>query len=383
MTGSDVGVPLIDVQAHRRVIGDEIDARIQAVLEHGRYILGPEVAEFESALADHIGGDVEAVTCANGTDALVLALLALGVEPGDAVVCPSFTFVASAEAVAAIGAVPVFADVTSTTFNVDASSVAAALADADSRGLRVAGVMAVDLFGRPAPYPELRRLTGERGVWLLADAAQSFGASLGGTKVGALADVTTTSFFPAKPLGCYGDGGAVFTADRGIADTLRSLRVHGKGEDKYHNVRVGQNSRLDTLQAAVLLPKLAILDGELDDRDRVAASYARRLPTELAPPAPEEELRSAWAQYTITTSNRTDVQAALADAGIGNAVYYPVPLHLQPAYAQFHSEGAPLVTSERLADVVISLPMHPYLSDDEIDAVVTTVARVATGSVGI
>ncbi|MEZ5265531.1 MAG: DegT/DnrJ/EryC1/StrS family aminotransferase [Acidimicrobiales bacterium] len=334
-----MAVPLIDVRAHRARIGNDIDQAITRVVQGGQWIMGPEVAELEAALARWIGAGVHALGCSNGTDALVLGLQALGLQPGDVVICPSFTFVATAEAVANLGGEPVFADVHEHTHNIDVASVQAALERARGRGRRVVGVIAVDLFGHPADYPALRALTEREGLWLLADAAQSFGAATPDGNVGALADVTTTSFFPAKPLGCYGDGGAVFTADEALLHAMRSLRVHGTGSDKYDNVRIGHNARLDTIQAAVLLPKLAILGDELDARQQVADAYA------AAPRGPGHHPTLAagnrWpGRSTPSTPTAATSCSRLTAEGIGNAVYYPILLHRQQAYTRFRATAS-------------------------------------------
>ena len=369
-------LPLIDVQAQRAVIGDEIDARMAAVVEHGKFIMGPEVAEFEAAAAAFVGADgLHAIGCANGTDALVLGLQALGLQPGDGVICPSFTFVATAEAVALLGGRPVFADVGEEGFNLSAESVRRAAKEAEAAGIPIAGICPVDLFGVPADYDGLSKLADELGCWILADAAQSFGGSHGGRRVGTLARVTTTSFFPAKPLGCYGDGGMVFTTDPALAELLESLRVHGKGTEKYDNVRIGQNSRLDTLQAAVLLPKLGVLGDEIERRNAVASRYGAALAGYVATPNVDDGSVSAWAQYTVITERRAELQAALSAAGIGCAIYYPTPLHRQTGYRHFHLDGQPLVRTERLCEQVLSLPMHPYLTEDETERVIDVVTR--------
>ncbi|MGI9615418.1 MAG: DegT/DnrJ/EryC1/StrS family aminotransferase [Acidimicrobiales bacterium] len=374
-------IPLNNIHAQRDVIGDEIDEAIARVIAHGRYIMGPEVAEFEAAMAAQVGDDnVQAIACANGTDALVLAYHALGLQPGDAVICPSFTFVATAEAVAALGGVPVFADVEDGGYNLSAASVRRAAKMATARGMTVRGICAVDLFGLPASYGSLQEVASELGCWLVADAAQSFGASVDGQRVGSLASVTTTSFFPAKPLGCYGDGGMVFTTDGAIADRLRSLRIHGKGSDKYDNVEVGYNSRLDTLQAAVLLPKLRQLEEEVAARQRIAERYSAGLADAVTAPLVPAGYRSAWAQYTIVTEVRDEVQSALTAAGIGSAIYYPKPLHQQTGYSHFDSADSELDRTEWLTPRVLSLPMFPYLEDSEIDRVVETVRSVVDAS---
>ncbi|MEM7274422.1 MAG: DegT/DnrJ/EryC1/StrS aminotransferase family protein [Actinomycetota bacterium] len=367
-------IRLADLSAHRTLIGDRIDAAMAAVVEHGRWIMGPEVGRFEQSATEFVGVDgVEAVACGNGTDALVLAFAALDLGPGQAVICPAFTFVATAEAIAILGGIPVFADVADGEFNIGPDQVRLAHKTAIEAGLDVVGICSVDLFGAPAPHRELATLADELGCWLVSDAAQSFGAAADGARVGGLATVTTTSFFPAKPLGCYGDGGMVFVRDPDLAATIRSLRVHGKGTDKYDNVRIGQNSRLDTLQAAVLLTKLEIFEDELAGRQRVADRYDAGLAGVVDRPMIRPGNRSAWAQYTIETADRAAVTAALGAAEIDSAVYYPRPLHRQPAYERFHLPGSDLARTDHLTERVLSLPMHPYLTDPEIDRVIATV----------
>jgi dTDP-4-amino-4,6-dideoxygalactose transaminase len=371
-------VQFIDLPAQQARIREAVDAAIARVLDHGRYIMGPEVAELEAALADFCGAP-HVVSCASGTDALVLALLARGVGPGDAVVVPSFTFASTAEAVALLGATPVFVDVEADSFNLDPAAVDAALGTGVD-GLRTVGVIAVDLFGQPADYPAIVEVATARGAWVVADAAQSFGASLGGVPVGRLAPLTTTSFFPAKPLGCYGDGGAVTAASAEDDEVLRSLRIHGSGTHKYDNTRIGINGRLDTLQAAVLLEKLRIFPDELVARQRVADRYAAGLRAagvadRVVVPTLADGATSAWAQYTLRLADRDGVQARLGEAGVPTAVYYPRPLHQQTAYRDFPTGPGGLPVSERLAGEVLSLPMHPYLEPDDQDRVVDSVAR--------
>lgn len=353
----------IDLGEQRRRIAPEIDAAIATVLDHGKFIMGPEVARLEAELCDFTGAN-HAVTCASGTDALVLALLAHGVGPGDAVVVPTFTFAATAEAVALLGATPVFADIEPKTFNIDPSSIEAALEVAGDAGLRAVGIIPVDLFGLPADYDSIAKIADANGLWVLADAAQSLGASVKGTRVGTLAPVTTTSFFPAKPLGCYGDGGAVFCTDESYDQVLRSLRVHGQGSDKYDNVRIGINGRIDTLQAAILLVKLGVFPGEIDARQVVGARYADLLSDVVETPTTPDGSVSAWAQYTLRVANRDGVAASLKSAGIPTAVYYPRPLHQQTAYKAFPTAPS-MGESERAAREVLSLPMHPYLTEAE------------------
>jgi dTDP-4-amino-4,6-dideoxygalactose transaminase len=366
-------VPLIDLKAQQRRLGDRVDQAIAAVLEHGQYVMGPEVDELEERLADFCGVR-HAIGCSSGTDALVLALMAWEVGPGDAVVVPTFTFAATAEAVALLGATPVFADALLGTYNLDPESTARAVSDAAAAGLRPVGIVAVDLFGQPAAYGRLGELAAEHGLWVLSDAAQSFGAVYHGTRAGALGDMAATSFFPAKPLGCYGDGGAVFTDDDELAAVVRSLRVHGTGIDKYDNVRVGINGRLDTIQAAVLLQKLDIFEDELVARQRVADRYRAGLPSTVGLPEVTPETMSAWAQYTITTSDRDALATRLQEAGIQTAVYYRLPVHKQLAYQSAPVADGALPVSERLSASVLSLPMHPYLSVEHQDVVMAAIA---------
>jgi dTDP-4-amino-4,6-dideoxygalactose transaminase len=351
---------LLDLRAQRRSLAGEIERAILNVVEHEKFIMGPEVAELEARLASFCGAG-QAVTCASGTDALLLVLRAWAVGPGDAVFVPSFTFVATAEVVALLGATPYFVDVREDSFNLDPESLLAALGAVRGQSLRPKAVVAVDLFGQPADYDVIEAIAEEHGLLVLADAAQSYGASLGGRSVGTFGHVTATSFFPSKPLGCYGDGGAILTDDRELAAVLASLRVHGKGVDKYHAEHVGVNSRLDTLQAAVLLSKLAIFRDELEERERVAELYAKGLADVVAVPRIREDARSAWAQYTIRTEQRDALRAHLASAGIPTAIYYPTPLHQQKPYAGYPCAPSGLPVSESLARRVVSLPLHPYL----------------------
>ena len=352
-------VEFIDLKAQRQRLGERIPRAIQKVLEHGQFIMGPEVRELEESLSDFSGAR-HVVTCASGTDALLMALMAHGAGPGDAVFVPSFTFVATAEVVALLGATPVFVDVDADSFLLDPASLDAALAEANRLGLRPGGVIPVDLFGQPAGYGAINRFAAEHDLFVIADGAQSFGAELDGGRVGTLAQVTATSFFPAKPLGCYGDGGALFTDDDELAGKLQSLRVHGKGADKYDNVNIGINGRLDTIQAAILLEKLAIFPEEVTLRHQVAGRYAAALEGVVDIPVRCEGRTSVWAQYTIKSTERDSIAGKLKEGGVPTAVYYPRPLHLQTAYSG--CPGAPdLSVSERLAATVLSLPMHPYL----------------------
>ncbi len=371
-------LPFIDLQAQRQRLGDDLDTAIARVLEHGQFIMGPEVRALEAALAEF--ADVaEVVTCSSGTDALVMPLMARGVGPGDAVFVPAFTFVASAEAVALLGATPVFVDVAEASFNMDPQSLDDAIGSAREAGLRPACIMPVDLFGQPADYPSLSAIAAREGCWLLGDAAQSFGGSAGKARVGSLAQVTATSFFPAKPLGCYGDGGAILTDDADLAEVLRSIRVHGQGSHKYDTIRLGLNGRLDTMQAAILLEKLKLLDEEIEARERIAARYSHALADRVTVPSTPAQVQSAWAQYTIRHPARDRIAAELRGQGIPTALYYPAPLNRQLPYRDFPTAPGGLPVSEALAQSVLSLPLHPYLGAADQDRIIDGVRRAAAG----
>lgn len=365
----------IDLAAQQARVRDDIDAAIARVLDHGRYVMGPEVTDLEAALAGFVG-EGEVVSCASGTDAIVMALLAREAGRGDAVFVPSFTFAATAEAVALLGATPVFVDIDPGTFNMAPSSLEAAVRHLPD-GLRPAGVIPVDLFGVPADHSAIGEVAAAHGLWVIADAAQSFGGQVGDRRVGRFAPLTTTSFFPAKPLGCYGDGGAVVALDPEDAAVLRSVRVHGSGTDKYDNVRLGINGRLDTLQAAVLLAKLAIFDDELDQRERVARRYSHALSDVVTTPFVATGVCSAWAQYTIRVHDRDAVAAALREQGVPTAVYYPLPLHRQQAYCHHPTGAGGLAVTDQAATEVLSLPMHPYLRSDHQDLVIEALRSAA------
>ncbi len=369
-------ITFIDVGAQRRRLGSAIDTAVARVLDHCQFILGPEVRVFEAALAKFCGAR-HALSCASGTDALQLSLMARGIGPGDAVFCPSFTFCATAEVVALVGATPVFVDVEADSFNIDANSLAAALATAKRLNLRPKAVIPVDLFGLPVNHDAVGAVAKDADLFVLDDAAQAFGASYQGRKLGTFGHATATSFFPAKPLGCYGDGGAVFTDDDEFAKTIDSLRVHGHGADKYDNVRIGMASRLDTLQAAVLLEKLKIFPKEIGARDRIAQRYSEALADVATIPTMPPESTSVWAQYTIrvTGGRRDKLAAALKVEGIPTAIYYPIPLHRQQAYKHYPVGEAGVAASDRLAGEVISLPMHAYLDASTQDRIIEAVRR--------
>jgi dTDP-4-amino-4,6-dideoxygalactose transaminase len=366
----------IDLVAQQTRLREGIDQAIARVLDHGRYIMGPEIAELEAALGEFCG-TAHVVSCASGTDALVMALMVHGVGPGDAVFLPTFTFASTAEAVALLGATPVFVDVDAETFNLDVAKLAQAVASVPS-GLRPVGVIAVDLFGLPADYVAIDRVVGPLGMWVIADAAQSFGASRNGASVGSMASMTTTSFFPAKPLGCYGDGGAIIATDPAMVDVLKSIRVHGSGTEKYDNVRIGINGRLDTIQAAILLQKLSVFADEIQARQAVADRYADGLAEVVVVPTTPVGARSTWAQYTIQVDDRAGVIAALQADGVPTAVYYPRPLHQQTAYQGFPVGDGGVEVSEALAASVLSLPMHPYLQTGDQDQVIEAVRKAVS-----
>jgi dTDP-4-amino-4,6-dideoxygalactose transaminase len=374
-------IPFVDVAAQRRRLSARIDAALARVLAHCQFIMGPEVFALEAKLAAFCGAR-HALGCASGTDALLLALMGKGIGPGDAVICPAFTFCASAEAVALVGATPVFADVDAATFNLDPGSLDAALAAARRAGLKPRAVMTIDLFGLPAAYDAIVPFAAAHGLVLIADAAQSFGAVYRERRVGTLAPVTTTSFFPSKPLSCYGDGGAVFTDDDDLAAVMRSLRIHGQGADKYDNLRIGINGRLDTMQAAVLIEKLEVFAEELIARERIARRYHEALRDVAIVPQVPEGLTSVWALYTLRLPARTrdHVMAALAAQGIPTGVYYPKPLHRQAAYRHYPVAGNGLPVTDRLADEVLSLPMHAYLDEPTQDRIIAAL-RAALNSI--
>ena len=371
--GKKMTIPFIDLKAQYEQIEGEIRSGIDRVLTHGQFIMGPEVKELEEALARFAGVE-HAISCSSGTDALLMPLMAYGVGPGDAVFTTTFTFVATAEVVSLLGATPIFVDIDPRTFNIDPASLDAAIEKTLAEGaLTPRGVITVDLFGLPADFDAIAPVAAKHNLFVLEDAAQSFGAMYKGRKVGTLGHVASTSFFPAKPLGCYGDGGAVFTDDSELAAKLRSIRIHGQGSDKYNNVRIGINGRLDTLQAAVLLPKLRIFPTELEARQRVAARYNAGLGNVVETPYVPEDHVSAWAQYSILTENRSKLQATLKDAGIPTAIYYPRPLHMQEAYAHLRQDGAKFPNSEFAAERILSLPFHPYLDEAIQRTIIDTV----------
>ncbi|KGF67315.1 aminotransferase DegT [Hoeflea sp. BAL378] len=372
-------IEFIDLKAQREYIGDRMDTAILAAVNEGKYIHGPQVREFEGKLAEFCGAK-HAIGCANGTDALELCLMALDLRPGEAVICPSFTFAATAEVVAGLGATPVFAEIDEATFNIDPKGLEAALETAKREGLKVRALIAVDLFGQPSDYEPIEAFCRANGIVLIADSAQGFGSRYRGRVAGSIGDMATTSFFPAKPLGCYGDGGAILTPNDEYNEVIRSLHVHGKGTDKYDNVRIGVNSRLDTLQAAILLEKIAIFAEEIDKRQVVADRYAAGLAGVVRTPMVLDGCVSTWAQYVVRVP--ADKRDAMIDGlkaqSVPTAIYYPKPLHEQTAYKNFPVSGNGLPISERAAQQVIALPMHPYLDEATQDYIIDAVRAVAT-----
>lgn len=362
----------IDLQAQQERIRPQIDRAIKGVLDHGKYIMGPEVGELESQLAEFVGVR-HAIGCSSGTDALLLGLLAYEVGPGDAIFTTPFTFFATCEMIALTGATPVFVDIDPDTYNIDPEQLELAIEKAQQDGkLTPRGIIPVDLFGLPADYDSIMSIADTHGFFVLEDAAQAFGASYKGRRAPGLGHIGVTSFFPAKPLGCYGDGGAVFTDDDQLAETIRSLLVHGKGSDKYNNVRIGLNARLDTMQAAILIEKLKIYEEEISLRQKVAVSYTEaiyKLSDPLSPKVPEG-LQSVWAQYTVRSKQREEIQKKLNLFDIPSAVYYVKPVHLLDAMANLKYSQGDFPEAERASAEVLSLPFYPYISDEAIGHVI-------------
>ena len=364
-----MSISFVDLKAQFRSMEKEMRAAIDRVLDHAQFIMGPELGQFETALAEYIGVK-HAIGCSSGTDALLLALMAYGVGPGDAVFTTPFTFIATAEVIALLGAEPVFVDIDLKTYNIDPNLLRQAVVRVREEGrLNPRGIIPVDLFGLPADYRAIMSLAEEFGLFVLEDAAQSFGGVYHDRRAGSLSHVAATSFFPAKPLGCYGDGGAVFTDDDDLADRIRSILFHGKGHHKYENVRVGINGRLDTIQAAVLLVKLAAFPDEFEARQRVADRYTEKLADHFVTPTIPRGLASAWAQYSILSRHRDVHLKRLQEAGIPTAIYYPKPLHLQGAFADLGHKAGDFPVSESASEQIFSLPMHPYLTDETIDQI--------------
>jgi UDP-2-acetamido-2-deoxy-ribo-hexuluronate aminotransferase len=378
----------IDLKKQYERIKPRIHDRINEVLRHGKFIMGPEVAELERQLASFVGCKY-CVSCANGTDALLLSLMAHEIGPGDAVFTTPFTFIATAEVICLLGATPIFVDIDPDTYNIDPKKLQTTIEETKSgivrgagfaKNLTPKGIIPVDLFGLPAEYDTINRIAKQHGLFVLEDAAQSLGGSYRGKKVGNLADIAATSFFPAKPLGCYGDGGAIFTNDEAMADRLRSLREHGKGSHKYDNVRIGINGRLDTLQAAILLPKLEVFDSEIKERQGVAGRYTNAFKGMAKVPHIPDGLLSAWAQYSLVIDKRDAYLNKLKELGIPTAIYYPRPLHLQTAFSRLGYRQGDFPVAEHTSERIFSLPMHPYLDLADQDRVIEAVKKTHDGA---
>jgi dTDP-4-amino-4,6-dideoxygalactose transaminase len=381
-------IPFIDLKAQQKKIRPQLEERIRKVLDHGQYIMGPEIKELEDKLCEFTGAG-RAITCSSGTDALLMVLMAWGIGPGVAVFTTPFTFIATAEVISLLGATPVFVDIDPSTYNIDPAKLKLAIEAVKSNDSSIyplprsphtalipRAIIPVDLFGLPADYDEILQIADKQGLKVLADAAQSFGGEYKDRKVGTLGDATATSFFPAKPLGCYGDGGAIFTDDDKLAEKLISIRVHGKGTDKYDNIRVGLNARMDTLQAAILIPKLEIFPEELEARQQVAESYTNQLSAQDSPltvPYIPDGYKSAWAQYSLLSEQRQGLQDALKNEGIPSVVYYPKPLHMQTAFTNLDYKSGDFSIAELTAEKIFSLPMHPYLQEKEISSIINSI----------
>ena len=369
-------IDFIDLKAQQRRIRASLEQRIKNVMDHGAYIMGPEIAELEGKLANYVGVK-HCVTCASGTDALLLPLMAYDIKPGDVIFTPPFTFIATAEVVALLGASVVFVDIDPRTYNIDPAKLEEEIQKflKNSSGKKARGIIPVDLFGLTADYDPIEVVAKKYNLFVLQDAAQSFGATYKGRKAGSMGNIGATSFFPAKPLGCYGDGGAIFCNDDAMLQKLRSIRVHGQGSDKYNNIRIGINGRMDTMQAAVLLAKMEIFDEEIHLRNTVAARYTEKLKNAATPPFVPKECVSVWAQYSLLVQHRDEMLAKLKSRGVPTAVYYPKPLHLQEAFRNLGYKRGDFPVSERIAESIFSVPMHPYLSEDVQDYIVKAITE--------
>ena len=368
----------INLKKQFKIIENKINSNISKVLNHGKYIMGPEINELESKLAEYVNVK-HAISCSSGTDALLLPLMAKGIGPGDAVITVSFTFVSTAEVISLLGATPIFTDINGCSFNMSSSKINDSIEFAKKNNLNPKAIIPVDLFGQPANYDKINDIAKSHNMWVLEDLAQGFGSSQNGKKSGSLTLCGATSFFPAKPLGCYGDGGAIFTNDDELADVIKSIRVHGKGSDKYDNVRIGVNGRLDTIQAAILLAKLEIFDDEIKSRNQIAKMYNKHLSEVLITPYVRPNNISAWAQYSVLAKNEREreiIQAYLKDNGVPTAIYYPTPLHKQTAYKYLGQSGRGLNISEEVSKRIFSLPMHPYIDEKSILKITNLIKKV-------
>ena len=362
----------IDLKTQQKSIKDKIDKRIQSILDHGKYIMGPEVYELEERLANYVGSKY-CISCSSGTDALLIPLLAKNIGPGDAVITTPFTYIATAEVISLLGAEPIFVDIYPNTFNMDPNGIEQAINHAQRKGLNPRAIIPVDLFGLPARYRLIQQIAKEHNLFILEDAAQGFGGSIRGKKAGSFGHVAATSFFPAKPLGCYGDGGAIFTNDEDLALIMQSIRVHGSGHDKYENKRIGLNGRIDTIQAAILLEKLSIFNKELKLRNKAADYYTDHINSSFHKPIIPREYFSSWAQYSLlptSAETRFKIMSRLKESKIPSMVYYKIPLHLQKVFEALGYSKGDFPLSERVSNKIFSIPMHPYLSTDQQDKVI-------------
>ena len=365
----------IDLKAQQEIIRDKIDLRIKKILDHGKYIMGPEIDELEEKLANYVGVK-HCISCSSGTDALLMPLLALGIGPGDAVITTPFTYIATVEVISLVGATPIFCDIYDRTFNIDPEKLSESLEEAFKKGLNPKAIMPVDLFGLPARYRLIEKFAKDNNLLIIEDAAQGFGGYIGEKKAGSFGDVAGTSFFPAKPLGCYGDGGAIFTNEDDLASKLKSIRVHGAGEDKYSNVRIGINGRLDSLQAAILLEKIEIFDNELELRNSVANYYTQNINKMFISPHIPDKYYSSWAQYSILAPEGIDRDNVIAELGKNNIpamVYYKIPAHLQEGYQKYQYALGDFSVCEQITNRIFSIPMHPYIQKKDQDKIIKVV----------
>ena len=357
----------IDLKTQQSKIRGRIDKRIKSVLDHGKYIMGPEVFELEERLSDYVGAKF-CISCSSGTDALLIPLMANGIGPGDAVITTPFTYIATAEVISLLGAQPIFVDIYEETYNINPEFIEPAILDAEKKGLNVKAIIPVDLFGLPARYRLIEDIAKKFNLIIIEDAAQGFGGEAKGKKAGSFGKVASTSFFPAKPLGCYGDGGAIFTDDDELADKMRSIRIHGSGSDKYENIRLGINGRIDTIQAAILLEKLSIFDEELRLRNKIADYYSDNILSNFKTPFTPKDYTSSWAQYSLLAKSefeRNEIMSILSNSNIPSMIYYKYPLHLQAVFEKLGYGKGDFPISESVARQIFSIPMHPYLDKDK------------------
>ncbi len=365
----------IDLKSQQKLIRENIENRIQAVLDHGKYIMGPEVYELEELLADYVGVKYS-ISCSSGTDALLLPLMAKNIKSGDAVLTTPFTYIATAEVIALVGAEPIFVDINPDTYNINPDLIETAIAESYSKGLTPKAIIAVDLFGLPARYRLIEKIANKHKLFLIEDAAQGFGGSVRQRKAGSFGNVGATSFFPAKPLGCYGDGGAIFTNDESLAISMRSIRVHGSGNDKYDSIQIGRNARMDTIQAAILLEKLKMFNDEISMRDRISKYYTKNICPKLKKPYLPRDYISSWAQYSLLATSaeqRKFIMSELSKAEIPSMIYYRIPIHLQKAFTFLNYQKGDFPISEKISERIFSIPMHPYLSKKDQDKIIAVI----------